>query len=189
MGVTCHNTSNVALTDKQSGVLRGVIIGGSATVLGVFGSMLVGVDVIPSDASPADKLAFVLKSDLPIAIWLGISVGILARHRFFTPEDIDGGGLSNGTEVAKIFQANLQNTLEQSVLAVLAHSIWIVSLPSESAFTIWVAVVFFVVGRIMFLAGYRKGAPARAVGFALTFYPSMLLLAISLVSVVVGTFR
>ena len=189
MSVSCDNTPNVVLSDKQSGVLRGIIIGASATVLGVGGSMLVGIDIISSGASAADKLAFVLKSDLPIAIWLGISVGMLARHRFFTPEDIDGGGLSSGTETARILQANLQNTLEQSVLAVLAHSMWIVSLPPESALTIWVAVVFFVVGRVMFLVGYRKGAPARAVGFALTFYPSMLLLAISLIWMVVGAFR
>jgi uncharacterized membrane protein YecN with MAPEG domain len=32
--------------------------------------------------------------------------------------------------------------------------------------------VFFV-GRILFWRGYARGAPARALGFALTFYPSV----------------
>jgi uncharacterized membrane protein YecN with MAPEG domain len=34
----------------------------------------------------------------------------------------------------------------------------------------------FFVGRLLFIRGYADGAPARALGFALTFYPTQLML-------------
>lgn len=34
----------------------------------------------------------------------------------------------------------------------------------------------FVIGRILFRRGYAKGAAARSFGFALTYYPSLLML-------------
>ena len=42
--------------------------------------------------------------------------------------------------------------------------------------------LLFVIGRIAFFAGYARGAPARALGFALTFYPTVLLLLAALVT-------
>ena len=38
------------------------------------------------------------------------------------------------------------------------------------------AVILFLCGRVLFVRGYRGGAPSRAVGFALTYYPSVLML-------------
>jgi uncharacterized membrane protein YecN with MAPEG domain len=43
------------------------------------------------------------------------------------------------------------------------------------------AALLFVVGRISFFAGYAHGAPSRAFGFALTFYPTALMLVATLV--------
>jgi len=43
------------------------------------------------------------------------------------------------------------------------------------------AAVMFLVGRVSFFAGYAKGAPSRAYGFALTFYPTVVLLVFLLV--------
>jgi hypothetical protein len=168
------------LSEKQRGVRKGIVAGGVATVVCVVGSLFFGPELLDPESTSADKIAFSLEADVLIALWLGLSVGMLARHRFFTPEDIDGGGLTSGTPDANLLQANLQNTLEQSVLAVLVHLIWIVTTPVAWAFTVPVAVILFVVGRILFLRGYGGGAPSRAIGFALTFYPSMLMLVIIL---------
>ena len=38
-----------------------------------------------------------------------------------------------------------------------------------------VAAILFVIGQISFAAGHAGGAPARTFGFALTFYPTVLL--------------
>lgn len=174
------------LSEKQRGVRKGIVAGGAVTLVCIIGSLLFGPELLPDESTTADRIAFALKADVLIALWLGLSIGNLARHRFFTPEDVDGGGLTSGTERAKVLQATLQNTLEQSVLAVLVHMIWIVATPAAWALTVPVAVILFIIGRIMFVRGYSGGAPSRAVGFALTFYPSMLMLVIGLFWIIRG---
>ncbi len=166
----------MTLSTKQRGVLNGIIIGAAITVVVIVGAIVAGPMLLPAEATVADRLAFALWADAFIALWLGISIALLARHRFFTPEDIDGGGLTRGTETANVLQATLQNSLEQTVLAVLVHSAWASLMPVSWMAAIPAAVVLFLSGRVLFLRGYRGGAPSRAVGFALTFYPSMLLL-------------
>ena len=178
----------MALTIKQRGVLKGIAVGALVTVVVIVGTVLWGPRLLSPDASVGERIAFALKSDVFIALWLGISIAMLARHRFFTPEDIDGGGLSRGTEVAQVLQATLQNTLEQTVLAVLTHCMWAIVMPLSWLPAIPAAVILFLCGRVLFLRGYRGGAPARAAGFALTFYPTMLMLVCIAVATVRGWF-
>jgi hypothetical protein len=68
-------------------------------------------------------------------------------------------------------QALVQNTLEQAVLAIVAHGAWLMLAPPDRR---GLAIVFagcFVIGRAIFFVGYSS-LPARALGFTLTFYPS-----------------
>jgi hypothetical protein len=164
------------LTVKQRGVLKGIIVGATIALVVIVGAILWGPMVLSSEATVGERIAFALGADAFIALWLAISVGLLARHRFFTPEDIDGGGLTHGTVTASVLQATLQNTLEQTVLAVLAHLAWAVLMPVSWMSAIPAAVILFLCGRVLFVRGYRGGAPSRAVGFTLTFYPSVLML-------------
>lgn len=41
-----------------------------------------------------------------------MNIGVLAKHRFATPEDIDGGGPTAGTTRVQSLQVTLQDTLE-----------------------------------------------------------------------------
>ena len=166
----------MGLTAKQRGVLKGMIVGATVTVIVIVGTVLGGPRLLSPEASASERIAFALRTDVFIALWLGMSVALLARHRFFTPEDIDGGGLTRGTETAQVLQATLQNTLEQTVLAVLVHCMWAIVMPVSWISAIPAATVLFLCGRVLFLRGYRGGAPARAVGFTLTYYPSVLML-------------
>jgi len=126
------------------------------------------------DVSAALKQA--LKWDVLLVVTLAVNIALLARHRFFTPEDIDGGGLTEGTPRAQVLQSTLQNTLEQVVLAFAAHLVWAGAMPREWQVAIPAAAMLFVVGRVLFWRGYARGAPARALGFALTFYPTLAML-------------
>ena len=174
----------MALTVKQRGVLKGIIAGAAITFVVIVGAILMGPIALSPEASAGERLAVAIRADAFIALWLGISVGLLARHRFFTPEDIDGGGLTRGSETASVLQATLQNTLEQTVLAVLVHLTWATLMPVSWMSAIPAAVVLFLVGRLLFLLGYRGGAPSRALGFALTYYPSVLMLVVVVVAAV-----
>ena len=160
-------------------MLKGIAAGAAITVVVIVAAVVAGPMVLAPEAAIAERIGFALQADAFIALWLAVSIGLLAKHRFFTPEDIDGGGLTRGTEAASILQATLQNTLEQAVVAVLAHLAWAVLLPASWMFAIPAAVVLFLCGRVLFVRGYRAGAPARALGFALTFYPSVLMLVLA----------
>jgi hypothetical protein len=161
----------MALTDKQAGVLKGMMAGLAVTVASLGAAIFGGLEV-HADAPPARAI----KWETLVIGCLAINIALLARHRFFTPDDIDGGGLSKGTPTAQILQSTLQNTLEQTVLALAVHSVWRSVMPPTFQLAIPAASILFVVGRIMFWRGYAKGAAARALGFSLTFYPSVVML-------------
>ena len=174
------------LTETQRGVARGIVAGATITVA----ALALAVLMLPESVLPADdvanRLSFALKWDALLALCLLLSIGRLARHRFFTPDDIDGGGLSSGTSQAHVLQATLQNTLEQVALGVVTHLIWAVTMPQAWQAAIPAAATLFVVGRILFIRGYDGGAPARALGFALTFYPTVVMLLIAVARIATG---
>jgi MAPEG family len=85
-----------------------------------------------------------------------------------------------------LLQALLQNTLEQSCLALPVYIATSIVAPAALLPVVPAAAVMFLVGRLFFFAGYANGAPARAYGFGLTFYPTVLLL---LLLVALGAYR
>jgi hypothetical protein len=123
-----------------------------------------------------DLLGIAISSAMLPALFVAVSIGRLAKHRFFAPADIDGGGLSSNTDEAKVLQALLQNTLEQFALVFGVYLAWAVTMPAASMSVVPLAAIAFAVGRILFFAGYKQGAPSRALGFTLTFYPSLVML-------------
>jgi uncharacterized membrane protein YecN with MAPEG domain len=161
------------LTDKQQGVLRGMAAGVIVTLLALTISIVVNPPALTSGAGYPVALAHALTWDVLIIVCLMANIGLLARHRFFTPDDIDGGGLTKGTPHAQVLQSTLQNTLEQTVLAISVHAVWAVAMPQTWQAAVPAAAILFLVGRVLFWRGYARGAPGRALGFALTFYPSV----------------
>lgn len=169
------------LTEKQRGVLGGMILGLAATLLALVLAIVAAPSAfLPDDNEVASAIAHALRWDVLLVLWLAANIANLARHRFFTPADIDGGGLSDGTSAAKVFQAVLQNTLEQVALALSVHLIWAATMPWRWQAAIPVAALLFFLGRALFWRGYGRGAPARALGFALTFYPTVTMLVVVL---------
>ncbi len=151
------------------------------TAIGVFG---LAITVM----SPARNVGGDLTSRITLASWalllpaatLFVCIARLAKHRFFTPEDIHGSALTGGTDEAKLLQSLLQNTLEQCCLAFPVYVAGSITAPAFALPVVPAAAVMFLVGRVLFFAGYAKGAPGRAYGFALTFYPTVLLLVLLL---------
>jgi MAPEG family len=166
----------MVLTDKQVGVLKGMVAGLTITVMSISLAVLGVLEPLLPAASRDASLMHALRWDALVVACLAINIAMLARHRFFTRDDIDGGGLSSGTPTAHLLQSMLQNTLEQTVLALSVHAVWASVMPREWQAAVPVASSLFVVGRILFWRGYARGAPSRALGFTLTFYPSVVML-------------
>ncbi len=174
----------MALSDKQSGVLSGIAIGAAVTITAIASGILFDPLALSSHGSIQERLSVALESSLLPVLFLAASVARLAKHRFFTPEDIDGGaGMPEDTTQAKLLQTLLQNTLEQTVLAVPLYLAWACLTPSTWLSIVPLAAILFAVGRLLFFVGFGKGAPSRALGFALTFYPSLVMLACLIVYV------
>jgi len=91
----------------QVGVVRGMA-SAMLTAIVVFALAIMLV-------SPAWNLAADLTARIALASWaillpatmLFVCIARLGAHRFFTPEDIQGSGLTDGTESAKLLQSLL----------------------------------------------------------------------------------
>ncbi len=171
---------------EQRRVLRGMSFAAvvAATVLGfgiVFASPLV-----PPLPRIEDRIAFTLRCDLFVMAWLAAAIAAVARGRFFSAADIGGAGFSEAGPQIAISSAVLQNTLEQAMLAVLAHLILASLLHGREMIVVPLLVGLFCAGRLAFWLGYKHGAGNRAFGFGLTFYPSLLALGLALVMLIVG---
>ena len=67
----------------------------------------------------ADRLQATLRADLFVLLCLAAAIGDVARRRFFSVQDIAAAGPASPAVAAA--RSMLQNTLEQSVLAIGAH--------------------------------------------------------------------
>ncbi len=104
--------------------------------------------------------------------WFAAAIANVARLRFGSPEDIGAETAQTVGPRVRIARAILGNTAEQAGLAVFAHLLVAVTLDAY-AVVVPVLAGLFCVGRLLFWLGYAKGASARALGFGLTFYPSL----------------
>ncbi len=169
---------------EQRHVLRGIAVAMAIIVLwsGIAWAFL-PTPSIPD--TPGDRLAFALKWDLAVVACLVIAVGLIGRHRFLFNR-IDGGW-DPDDRLLEYFRYNLANTTEQVLIAVPAHLAFAVTAPLAALRLVPAAVVLFCLARAAFLGGYLSGRPTnRAVGFACTYYPSVLLLAASAVIAIAG---
>ena len=163
------------MSSEQRGVAIGMasallVAAAFLTLAAVFG----GARIAPG-ASVEFRLELLAASLIAPAASLFICIARLAKHRFFTPDDINGSALTGGTSRAKLLQALLQNTLEQVAFALSVYFVCAFTFPSHLLGLIPAAAAMFFVGRVLFYAGYSGGAPSRAFGFAFTFYPTVLL--------------
>jgi len=176
----------MADTEEFRNAQRRVAIG-MATAMGIALVAIAAALYLPEGAiRPAgERLAIAARADVFVIVWLAAAIANVARLRFFSPQDMDGSGMSEATDKVRIGNAVLQNTLEQATLAIPVHLALAALLPRPAAL-IMVLVVLFSIGRALFWIGYRKGAAARAFGFALTFYPSLLSLVLALFLLLTG---
>lgn len=158
----------MAFSRTQAGVAAGMAAGFAATVAAFAWPSL---PAVPSGAE--QRIGLWLAASVFACLWLLVGVGLLARHRFFTPADIDGGGLTEGTPGARLLQSLIQNTLEQALLAIPAYGAWLWLAPEGRRGLVVFCAGLFGLGRLLFFLCYRFGAPARALGFTLTFYPTV----------------
>ncbi|WP_146344740.1 MAPEG family protein [Falsiphaeobacter marinintestinus] len=101
---------------------------------------------------------------------LAAMIGRLAQRRFFDTEIIDGQVFAPGSGAATD-QKVLTNTVEQLVLALVTWPFVAMSLGGAAVIVLGLS---FALMRGLFWVGYHMSPPLRGVGFAGTFYPTVL---------------
>lgn len=140
-----------------------------AAVLGAGYFWLPGEFVgVAIEMAPADRLVFAFKWDLLVFLWLAGSVGAVSQKRFWSSADRHGSAYSAPSPAITVRIANLQNTLEQTVLASSAYFVLATVLRDDELVLIPLLVFLFLAGRIAFAIGYSKSPIARAFGMAVT---------------------
>jgi hypothetical protein len=175
----------MSMTTAQRDVVRGMAAGIVVTIT----ALGLGASVQPSDLlldTPFNRVQVAAMASLAPALALAICIARLAAHRFKTPEDLDGSGLTAGTGTARVLQALLQNTLEQLALALPVYAAWGLLGPPQRLNMVLAASFLFFAGRLLFFWGYHRGAAGRAFGFALTFYPTVALLVVTIICAALG---
>ena len=163
----------MSLSPEQRRVAAGMGLAVVATLVGLrFGPQVYPL-ALPPLATLPDRLSFALQADLFVLVWLVLAVGNVARLRFLSPGDIAGSGFASPGPRIAVGVAIVQNTLEQSFLALGAHLALATRLGPQQMVLIPCLVALFCLGRLCFWLGYRHGAGGRAFGFATTFYPTV----------------
>jgi len=116
----------------------------------------------------AERLAFALRWDLPLFLWLMGCVQAVSSGRYRSPDDIRGSAFNPPSKAIAVRRAVLQNSLEQVVLAVGAHLILSTVLRGDELRLIPLLVILFLLGRILFALGYASGPGARGFGMVIT---------------------
>ena len=169
----------ISLNQPQKDVRVGMIAG--ALFSGVWVWMGYGfIDMeLPLWVTMGDRLAYVAKCEIFAALMLLCGLMAVAGQRFFSSGAIEGQteGLSPAMTINLRY---IQNTLEQLILLVITHLAYAAVADSGEMKIIPILVSLFIVGRVCFWFGYHQSALSRAFGFAVTFYPTVILMIITI---------
>ena len=125
---------------------------------------------VPVIMVPSERVVYALGWQVVTMLPLVLGIARIAQRRFFSEAAIDGGEADEALDVDRRY---LQNTLEQTLLAVVAQLCLALRVPATSLRIVVVAALWFFVARICFWVGYHRSPVARSFGFAATFYPSV----------------
>ncbi|WP_313952895.1 MAPEG family protein, partial [Accumulibacter sp.] len=140
------------LDKTQLGVAKGMASALLAAIL-VFVAAQAATPTISESVDLWPRLKIATLSSLLPALALLFCIARLARHRFFTPDDINGSAQTSGTQRAQILQSLLQNTLEQGSLALPVYAAVSLLAPAHLLALVPVAAAMFLVGRVLFFVG------------------------------------
>lgn len=165
------------MTNTQKSVAISMALGLLISIVSMYLSKFIHIEELTLEG----RLMLLAKALIAPAIFIFFCVANIASHRFNSKIDIDASIGQVDSFICIEKQRVLQNTLEQSVLASITYIIWTIIAPENWLGLLVVNPLLFAIGRILFILFHKNGAKGRAIGFVLTFYPTVLLLLIEVV--------
>ncbi len=119
------------------------------------------------------RLAFALRADLFFLIWLLVGVGWVSTIRRYSAQDSPGSAFGPPSRRLAIPMAFLQNTLEQTFIAVVGF-LALATVEGDAPLAyVCASIPLFAIGRVTFARGYPRGAGGRAFGMVTTAVPTL----------------
>lgn len=172
------------MTDKshQRAVFKGIVASWALSALFIWAGYQLVIRLEPlSDWSITKSLGFTLIC----GGWtLLVGIGWAARTRHFS-SNIDGSKPVNGSPL-DITLRYITNTVEQLLLFAIACFGFVAAFPTLAVHLLPVMGIWFLIARLLFWIGYRRNPVKRAIGFAGTFHPTIVLLAVATYKLVMG---
>jgi hypothetical protein len=165
-------TSTSALGTEQRKIVRAAILAGACCTIAFAAGYILLPRSVEFPYELSERIAFALRADLFVLLWVLLGVRLVSRGRFHSPDDIGGAAAGPPSPRLAVPVAFLQNTVEQALVAIGAHLALSTMLIGDELALIPVAVALFCIGRVTFLLGYRKGAGGRAFGMVTTALPT-----------------
>ena len=147
---------------KRLFILSGMVLGLAWAVAIVAVPLGMGLPFLPAPLGLA--LGFIAPG-----LVLAAMIAVLAARRFMDSDLVDGADPLPAT-AAQRDQAVLTNTVEQLVLAAV---LWPFVAQTLGGAVVVAMGLGFAAARLLFWLGYHIWPPLRALGFAATFYPSV----------------
>ncbi|ARD23631.1 MULTISPECIES: MAPEG family protein [Shewanella] len=161
------------LSSKQSDVSLSVVIGVIVSFLVVAYGALANPLEYTEPQSLVERLTIYAYGLILPALAFIFAAGRVLLRRFNTTQTHIRSAFEE-SEKTRHLQNVLQNTLEQFCIVLSVYFLWTFIMPAEFMSLIALLSIVFFIGRIIFISGYEKGSATRALGFSLTFYPSVL---------------
>lgn len=119
-----------------------------------------------------DRLTLAIQCALLPGLMLLVGIGVLGGGRFGNEAE-DPTACEASSQAMKVNIRYLSNTHEQFTLFLIALLGLALLLPAPALTVLPIYASLFVIGRIAFWVGYHINPLYRAVGFGMTFYPTV----------------
>lgn len=161
------------LSDDQKTAMRNAAVAVGVSVAVLLLSYMLLPKLFSFPTAPVDRLIFVIRAEVLVFVWVVVAFRIVSANHFYgTPAA--GSPRPQAGEQRSALHQFAQNTLEQAVVALVAHLALATLLEGAAMALIVGAIVLFTIGRATFVAGMRFGADVRALGMMITTLPNVL---------------
>ena len=127
---------------------------------------------VPSDWTIGDRIALVIKDAVVAILPAVLAICIVAAQRLDPSMFV--GRVPKPNSAVDINNRFILNTVEQFILYFIGNAGLALYCPAQEARTLIVLTALFVLGRVLFWAGYHYNPYVRAFGFGVTFYPTVM---------------
>ena len=179
--------SGVLSRDRQAS-MRNAAIAAAATLAVFLLSYLTLPTFFDFPTAQLDRFVFVFRAEIFIFLWVVVAFRIVSSNRFFGSVTGDSPRLPAGEQQGVAVQF-AHHTLQQAIMALVAHAALATLLEGPAIALLVGAIVLFIAGRAIFIAGMRSSADARSIGMMMTTLPTVLCYAAAIVLLIVRGLR